>query len=92
MNILVPIPVQLIPLIEYAIEFVPAPNVTHLVPFHVTPIPCVENILVPIPVQVIPSYEYAIEFVPVLLHCAFLGSSCCQWSLLSPERMIQTAP
>ena len=34
---LVPNPIQLIPLYEYAMVFVPEPTAIHIVPFHATP-------------------------------------------------------
>ena len=60
----VPSPVQFMPLLEYAIVFVPKPTATHSVPFHATPRPTLEKMVVPSPVQFMPLLEYAIEFVP----------------------------
>ena len=58
-------PVQVIPSLEYAIELVPSPTATHIIPFHATYRPLVEKIDVDevAPVQVVPSLEYAIELV-----------------------------
>ena len=53
------------PSLEYAIEFVPRPTATHLVPFHATSSPLFKKIVFKVtPVQMSPSLEYVIEFGP----------------------------
>jgi hypothetical protein len=66
----IPLPVQLIPSGEVAIECLPepetagCPTATHNEPFHAAAYPATENILVPLPVQLIPSGEVASVLVP----------------------------
>jgi hypothetical protein len=66
-NIEVPLPVQLIPSVDVAIEFVPPPTATHIEPFHATPYPALENDGYVVGARFtheIPSVDVDIVFVP----------------------------
>jgi len=58
----VPNPVHLIPLYEYAKLFVPSPVATHIEPLQAIPLQLVLNMVVPNPIHDIPSFEYANVF------------------------------
>ena len=66
-KMLVPIPVQVMPLLERAMVLVSLPTAIQVVPLHATPLPKIEKMLALGPVtgnQLIPSLEYAILFGP----------------------------
>jgi hypothetical protein len=50
----VPRPVHVVPLVEYAMVFVPAPTATQREPVQHTPLPCVEKTVEPIAVHTNP--------------------------------------
>ena len=54
LKVVVPIPIQLMPLYEYAMVFIPEPTAIHIEPFHANPLPCELNIPLPIPTQEVP--------------------------------------
>ena len=62
----VPIPIHVIPSVEYAMVFVPYPAPTHWFnsALYATVNPQIVKIEVPNPVHVMPSVEYAMVFVP----------------------------
>jgi hypothetical protein len=58
-------PNQVVPLYEYAIEFVPLPTATQIDPFQTTLYPAVPKMLVPKPFHKIPFTEVNMVFVPL---------------------------